>query len=66
LQLSSPIQITFFAPIIAETFGGWTDSSVTLIDEIGTYYAARQKISIPKEPIHPRSDIFHIIRTILG
>jgi hypothetical protein len=38
-----------FAPIIAETFESGTDSSVTLINEIGTYYAARHKISISEE-----------------
>jgi hypothetical protein len=37
-----------FVPVIGETFGSWTDSSVNFINSIVGYYAARQKLTLPE------------------
>lgn len=36
----------FFAPLIAETFGSWTDASVKHINEIIKYYATHQSLNL--------------------
>jgi hypothetical protein len=37
----------FFIPLIAETFGSWTDSAVKQINKLTSYYASHQKIPLP-------------------
>jgi hypothetical protein len=36
-----------FIPLIAETFGSWTDSAVKQINKLTSYYASHQKIPLP-------------------
>jgi hypothetical protein len=50
-NVSSKLRNTnyIFVPLIAETFGSWSDSSVNQINDLIKYYAAYQKIALPLE-----------------